>query len=103
MYGRLGQSYESRHLRGVRSFANIRSFGCHSHYGQALVKKAGARGLVRELRSPGDTLKKFLAFGALPLLPAEHIDPVFALCAEEALATDARLILFGVRSSDEPA
>ena len=79
-------------------FPNIRSFGCLFHYGQALVKKAGSVGLAREIRSPGSALKRFLVFGALPLLPPEHIQAVTELCAGEALATDVRMNLSQIAS-----
>ena len=72
-------------------FPSIRIHGCHFHYGQALVKNAGSLGLARDIRAPGEVLKKFLAFAALPLLPAANIEEVFTLCAAEAIAVDQRV------------
>ena len=67
--------------------------GCLFHYSQCLVKKASSAevDLHREIRRPGNILKRFLAFTALPLLPANDIVPVFEECAQEALAVSAQV------------
>ena len=75
-------------------FPGVRVFGCLYHYAQSLVDYAsGVKvGLAKEIRRPGLILKKFLAFCALPLLPAEDIVATFEECAEEALLASPRVI-----------
>lgn len=74
-------------------FPGTRILGCLFHYAQCIVKTASSAdvGLHREIRQRGDILKRFLAFTALPLLPADLIVPVFEECATEALATTERV------------
>lgn len=83
-------------MRGAasREFPGVRLYGCLFHYGQALVKKAGELGLASDIRRPGEILRSFLAFGALPLLPPEEIEPVFEEITLEALAVSERVTAF---------
>lgn len=86
-------AYMGDHDKAMRAamrleFPNVRIYGCLFHFAQCLVKHVGepAVGLASAIRRPGIVLKNFLAFTAIPLLPAEDIIPVFELCAAEALA-----------------
>ena len=86
--------YMGDHDKAMRAamrleFPDVRIYGCLFHFAQCLVKHVGepAVGLASFIRRPGPVLKKFLAFAAIPLLPAEDIDAVFEQCAAEAMAT----------------
>lgn len=83
---------------GMRSaveaeFPEAHLYGCLFHYGQALVRRASETdiGLANDIRRPGEILKKFLAFGALPLLPAADIRNVFEEIALEALQVSPKV------------
>ena len=71
-------------------------YGCLFHYGQAFVRRASETdvGLASHIRRPGEILKRFLAFGALPLLPAANIRDVFEDIAEEALQVSPQVRAF---------
>ena len=77
-------------------FPNIRIHGCLFHYAQCIVRKASDHdvGLSSDIRRTGPILKKFLAFGSLPLLPPDRIDEVFEQCATEALDISPRVGFF---------
>lgn len=77
-------------------FPNIRTYGCLFHYAQCIVKRASRHdvGLASAIRRRGPLLKKFLAFGSLPMLPAENIEEVFEECAAEAIAVTPRVEQF---------
>ena len=73
----------------TKEFPDAKLYGCLFHYSQALVKKASnkAVGMAADLRKPGEILSNFLAFTALPLLPAQMILPAFRKLSARALGT----------------
>ena len=84
--------YDKAMRKAVRmEFGDVRVFGCLFHYSQILVKKASDKsvGMAADIRKPGEVLSNFLAFTALPLLPAEMIIPAFHKIAARAVRTHA--------------
>ena len=72
-----------------KEFPGVHIYGCIFHFSQSLVKKACdvSIGMATDLRKPGEVLSNFLAFTALPLLPAKMIAPAFQKLAARARGT----------------
>ena len=82
----------------VAEFPDIHLYGCLFHYAQCLRRKACSPEvrLAREIGNPGDpeVTKIFLAFTALPLLPAAEIVPAFKYFAAVATTIHPNSIPF---------
>ena len=69
-----------------RVMPDIRCQGCVFHWGQAVWRKAQELGLRRAYLQDNATLMYVRKLMPLPLLPAEHISPVFAVLERKARA-----------------
>ncbi|KAI0220396.1 hypothetical protein LSAT2_028071 [Lamellibrachia satsuma] len=69
-----------------RVMPDIRCQGCAFHWGQAVWRKAQELGLRRVYLEDNATFMYVRKLMALPLLPAEHISPVFAVLERKARA-----------------
>ena len=69
-----------------RVMPDIRCQGCAFHWGQAVWRKAQELGLRRAYLEDNATFMYVRKLMALPLLPAEHISPVFAVLERTARA-----------------